>query len=126
VLWARFMCYLDHLQATAPTDHLPTYKRQPYLSGHPHCTSPPRVPLCHTAPLLPTNYTPTPTASYCPSAALWKLGSSTRTHLTKQIIAGADADTDEADPVDTTPPPKKEWRLFCFFAARGNIGALGH
>ena len=24
------------------------------------------------------------------------------------------------------PPPKKEWRLFCFFAARGNIGALGH
>ena len=26
----RFMCYLDHLQATAPTDHLPTYKRQPY------------------------------------------------------------------------------------------------
>jgi hypothetical protein len=39
-----------------------------------------RVPLRHTAPLLPTNYTPTPiyTASYCPSAALWKLGSSTR------------------------------------------------
>jgi hypothetical protein len=26
----RFMCYLDHLQATGPTDHLPTYKRQPY------------------------------------------------------------------------------------------------
>jgi hypothetical protein len=31
----RFMCYLDHLQATgnsatAPTDYLPTYKRQPH------------------------------------------------------------------------------------------------
>jgi hypothetical protein len=50
VLWAvgRFMCYLDHLQATSPTDHLPT-SDPAVLSGHPpHCTSA-TVPHCALA-----------------------------------------------------------------------------